>query len=278
MKLLGRARAKDILSIESLVDSAVLSREDPARWNAITELRTRFGHDERAFDSLVEHLEDPDWEDREGAIVALGRFGDRRAVGHLTSQLAKEQRYWTNRSEIVWALMTLGGAEALATVLAARRDPQRFVADAATMSIGKRPDWAHQSEAVLREALADASETSRWFAFDALLVYGLLSESEIGAVAETVAGNVSNVDQDLRERCLDEYRAGHIAAALVLGRTGDPAAVAALVDMLSREDPSEPWDPGGWTAYRAVAAEAAAAVLRRTGGPAAEAALVRLRS
>ena len=123
-------RIADILTRhgELVVDPliAVLndSSRQPARaWaaNVLGEVRAQ-----RAFPSLVRSLGDPEDEVRAKAATALGRLGDRRAVGYLLEQLLTDPAPFV-RVRIASALGQFGGPEVIARLVRALGDPAWWV-------------------------------------------------------------------------------------------------------------------------------------------------------
>ena len=123
-------RIADILTRhgELVVDPliAVLngSSRQPARaWaaNVLGEVRAQ-----RAFPSLVRSLGDPEDEVRAKAATALGRLGDRRAVGYLLEQLLTDPAPFV-RVRIASALGQFGGPEVIDRLVRALGDPAWWV-------------------------------------------------------------------------------------------------------------------------------------------------------
>ena len=123
-------RIADILTRhgELVVDPliAVLndSTRQPARaWaaNVLGEVRAQ-----RAFPSLVRSLGDPEDEVRGKAATALGRLGDRRAVGYLLEHLLTDPAPFV-RVRIASALGQFGGPEVIDRLVRALGDPAWWV-------------------------------------------------------------------------------------------------------------------------------------------------------
>ena len=123
-------RIADILTRhgELVVDPliAVLndSSRQPARaWaaNVLGEVRAQ-----RAFPSLVRSLGDPEDEVRAKAATALGRLGDRRAVGYLLEHLLTDPAPFV-RVRIASALGQFGGPEVIDRLVRALGDPAWWV-------------------------------------------------------------------------------------------------------------------------------------------------------
>jgi HEAT repeat protein len=123
-------RIADILTRhgEVVVDPliAVLndSSRQPARaWaaNVLGEVRAQ-----RAFPSLVRSLGDPEDEVRAKAAAALGRLGDRRAVGYLLEHLLTDPAPFV-RVRIASALGQFGGPEVIDRLVRALGDPAWWV-------------------------------------------------------------------------------------------------------------------------------------------------------
>ncbi len=123
-------RIADILTRhgEMVVDPliAVLndSSRQPARaWaaNVLGEVRAR-----RAFPSLVRSLGNPEDEVRGKAATALGRLGDRRAVGYLLEHLLTDPAPFV-RARIASALSEFGGPEVIDRLVRALGDPAWWV-------------------------------------------------------------------------------------------------------------------------------------------------------
>ena len=123
-------RIADILTRhgELVVDPliAVLndSSRQPARaWaaNVLGEVRAQ-----RAFPSLVRSLGDPEDEVRGKAATALGRLGDRRAVGYLLEHLLTDPAPFV-RARIASALGQFGGPEVIDRLVRALGDPAWWV-------------------------------------------------------------------------------------------------------------------------------------------------------
>jgi HEAT repeat protein len=123
-------RIADILTRhgELVVDPliAVLndSSRQPARaWaaNVLGEVRAQ-----RAFPSLVRSLGDPEDEVRAKAATALGRLGDRRAVGYLLEHLLTDPAPFV-RARIASALGQFGGPEVIDRLVRALGDPAWWV-------------------------------------------------------------------------------------------------------------------------------------------------------
>ena len=96
----------------------------PARaWaaNVLGEVRAQ-----RAFPSVVRLLDDPDDEVRAKAATALGRVGDRRAVGYLVDHLLSDPAPFV-RARISAALGQLGGPEVIERLVRALGDPAWWV-------------------------------------------------------------------------------------------------------------------------------------------------------
>jgi HEAT repeat protein len=96
----------------------------PARaWaaNVLGEVRAQ-----RAFPSVVRLLDDPEDEVRGKAATALGRIGDRRAVGHLVDRLLSDPTPFV-RARISVALGQLGGPEVIERLVRALGDPAWWV-------------------------------------------------------------------------------------------------------------------------------------------------------
>jgi HEAT repeat protein len=96
----------------------------PARaWaaNVLGEVRAQ-----RAFPSIVRLLGDPDDEVRAKAATALGRIGDRRAVGYLLDHLLSDPAPFV-RARISVALGQLGGPEVIERLVRALGDPAWWV-------------------------------------------------------------------------------------------------------------------------------------------------------
>ena len=96
----------------------------PARaWaaNVLGEVRAQ-----RAFPSIVRLLDDPEDEVRAKAATALGRIGDRRAVGYLVDHLLSDPAPFV-RARISVALGQLGGPEVIERLVRALGDPAWWV-------------------------------------------------------------------------------------------------------------------------------------------------------
>ena len=96
----------------------------PARaWaaNVLGEVRAQ-----RAFPSVVRLLDDPEDEVRAKAATALGRIGDRRAVGYLMDHLLSDPAPFV-RARISAALGQLGGPEVIERLVRALGDPAWWV-------------------------------------------------------------------------------------------------------------------------------------------------------
>ena len=96
----------------------------PARaWaaNVLGEVRAQ-----RAFPSVVRLLDDPDDEVRAKAATALGRMGDRRAVGYLVDHLLSDPAPFV-RARISGALGQLGGPEVIERLVRALGDSAWWV-------------------------------------------------------------------------------------------------------------------------------------------------------
>jgi HEAT repeat protein len=96
----------------------------PARaWaaNVLGEVRAQ-----RAFPSVVRLLDDPEDEVRGKAATALGRMGDRRAVGYLVDHLLSDPAPFV-RARISAALGQLGGPEVIERLVRALGDPAWWV-------------------------------------------------------------------------------------------------------------------------------------------------------
>jgi HEAT repeat protein len=105
---------------------AVLNEGDhrPARaWaaNVLGEVRAQ-----RAFPSVVRLLDDPEDEVRAKAATALGRIGDRRAVGYLVDHLLSDPAPFV-RARISAALGQLGGPEVIERLVRALGDQAWWV-------------------------------------------------------------------------------------------------------------------------------------------------------
>ncbi len=96
----------------------------PARaWaaNVLGEVRAQ-----HAFPSVVRLLDDPEDEVRAKAATALGRMGDRRAVGYLVDHLLSDPAPFV-RARISSALGQLGGPEVIERLVRALGDPAWWV-------------------------------------------------------------------------------------------------------------------------------------------------------
>ena len=81
---------------------------------------------QRAFPSLVRSLADPEDEVRGKAATALGRLGDRRAVGYLLEHLLTDPAPFV-RARIASALGQFGGPEVIDRLVRALGDPAWWV-------------------------------------------------------------------------------------------------------------------------------------------------------
>jgi len=123
-------RIADILTRhgELVVDPLIAVLNDSGRqpsraWaaNVLGELRAQ-----RAFPSLVRSLVDPEDEVRAKAATALGRLGDRRAVGYLVEHLLTDPAPFV-RTRIASALGQFGGPEVIDRLVRALGDPAWWV-------------------------------------------------------------------------------------------------------------------------------------------------------
>jgi HEAT repeat protein len=123
-------RIADILSrhgdvvVDPLIAVLDDSSRQPARaWaaNVLGEVRAQ-----RAFPSLVRSLRDPEDEVRAKAATALGRLGDRRAVGYLLEHLLTDPAPFV-RARIASALGQFGGPEVIDRLVRALGDPAWWV-------------------------------------------------------------------------------------------------------------------------------------------------------
>ena len=123
-------RIADILTRhgELVVDPLIAILNDPSRqparaWaaNVLGEVRAQ-----RAFPSLVRSLGDPEDEVRAKAATALGRLGDRRAVGYLLEHLLTDPAPFV-RVRIASALGQFGGPEVIGRLVRALGDPAWWV-------------------------------------------------------------------------------------------------------------------------------------------------------
>jgi len=105
---------------------AILDEENhrPARaWaaNILGQVRAK-----RAFPSVVRLLDDPEDEVRAKAATALGRMGDRRAIGYLVDRLLSDPAPFV-RARMSAALGQLGGPEVIERLVRALGDPAWWV-------------------------------------------------------------------------------------------------------------------------------------------------------
>jgi HEAT repeat protein len=112
------------LVVDPLIAVLNDSSRQPARaWaaNVLGEVRAQ-----RAFPSLVRSLGDPEDEVRAKAAAALGRLGDRRAVGYLLEHLLTDPAPFV-RVRIASALGQFGGPEVIDRLVRALGDPAWWV-------------------------------------------------------------------------------------------------------------------------------------------------------
>ncbi len=112
------------LVVDPLIAVLNDSSRQPARaWaaNVLGEVRAQ-----RAFPSLVRSLGDPEDEVRGKAATALGRLGDRRAVGYLLEHLLTDPAPFV-RARIASALGQFGGPEVIDRLVRALGDPAWWV-------------------------------------------------------------------------------------------------------------------------------------------------------
>jgi HEAT repeat protein len=112
------------LAVDPLIALLNDSNRQPARaWaaNVLGELRAQ-----RAFPALVRSLDDPEDEVRAKAAGALGRLGDRRAVGYLLEHLLTDPAPFV-RVRIASALGQFGGPEVVDRLVRALGDPAWWV-------------------------------------------------------------------------------------------------------------------------------------------------------
>lgn len=154
-------RIADILTRhgEPAVDPLIAVLDDsapqPARaWaaNVLGEVRSQ-----RAFGALVRALGDPDDEVRAKAATALGRLGDRRAVGYLLEHLLTDPAPFV-RLRIASSLAQFGGPEVIDRLVGALGDPAWWVR---LRSVEALEQIGSAAEAPLLVALDDADPEIR---------------------------------------------------------------------------------------------------------------------
>jgi HEAT repeat protein len=112
------------LVVDPLIELLAESDRHPARaWaaNVLGEVRAH-----RALPALVRALEDPDDEVRAKSATALGRLGDRRAIGHLLDHLLTDPAPFV-RARIASTLGKFGGPEVVDRLVRALGDPAWWV-------------------------------------------------------------------------------------------------------------------------------------------------------
>jgi HEAT repeat protein len=117
------ARHRELV-VDPLIAVLGNSNRHPARaWaaNVLGEVRAR-----RAFPALVRGLADPDDEVRAKSATALGRLGDRRAVGHLLDHLLTDPAPFV-RVRIACTLGEFGGPEVIERLVRALGDSAWWV-------------------------------------------------------------------------------------------------------------------------------------------------------
>jgi len=121
---------------------ALHSEKRMTRINAL-EVVLEYG-DENKVEQIASVLNDPDHVVRGFAAFQMGKTDSRRAVPYLTEFLRtehnREEKDWYNRREAVNALGSIGGKEAVKTLIGALEDESPEVREAAVSALKSNPD------------------------------------------------------------------------------------------------------------------------------------------
>lgn len=163
-----------------------------------------------AVELLVEALDDISPNVRAGAARALGKIGDRRALGPLIFRLRYEADPEV-RKPLVWALH-MGGERAVPALIEALRDPDEWVRFGAVVVLAK---IGAPAVTPLVRALYDPAPLVRAGAAETL---GRIGDTQ---ALEPLANLLHDVDSDTWQQ-----------AAIALGRLGDARAVRPLIKIM----------------------------------------------
>lgn len=232
---------KDEKAVRAIIP-ALMDSEEHVRL-AVRQILVNIGVVEPLLDALRDTSSGRSWMVRYGAAWALGRLGDRRAVGPLTELLG--DRDWAVRNAAAEALGTLRAAPPVETLLAGLKDGEPRTRAGAARALGQAGD--ERAVEPLIAALGD-------------------SDVDVRMAVAAVLGrlrDVRAVEPLIVVLQKDQSSTGRMTAAQALGDLGDVRAVRGLIAALNDE-----WD------VQRRAAES----LERIGGPEAEAALVEYRA
>jgi HEAT repeat protein len=176
--------------------------------------------DPRAVPALIKALDDSNFTNQERAAAALAGIGDRRAGQPLAALLRAPRSHPQARGVAAKALVTLGDAKVIPTLLEALRDADQLSRYLSLEVLAVIGDGRCVPSAVA--ALRDPDGNVRWRAVEAL-----------GALGDTRAVEPL---LDLLSRGAPGDTPDRAVIAAALGRLGDRRAAAALAGLLDEPD------------------------------------------
>jgi HEAT repeat protein len=211
---------KDARAVDGLI-AALADAEAEVRWRAAAALG-QIG-DARAVVPLVDALRDAQESVRSAALHALERMKGADVLSHLMG-LLRPTEPGPVRAAAVEALGELPAAEAGDALLAALRDPEEEVRQAAAVALGRRKEA--RAVEPLRQALDEASNPP-WLRGEAARALGQIGDA---AALPSLVRGLEGADAFVRKCCAQAL--GALGDAQALGALGDAQAVAPLVAAL----------------------------------------------